>query len=606
MNGTQRILAGGGVAGAGGVLVLSLLSLGCALNGADLSDADVGGAGTDAAAVDAAVPTGTEGETSRADSSFAGCLDGVDPDADGLVDCADDECGVAPVCCVGATSRSCCTEIPALTEVELTGCDAGCGAVTSIAFGAPDTSAGMRPRGADADSGIVLDLPMDLRGGSIELRARVTAPPGGPSLDVITFGLTPTLGTTARMLPTVAAQVNGALRTVSLVVGETVVASAALASDGELEYVLSAHPDGRVTLRGAATDLSAAVLVQGVVHPTVFGRASDGATTGAVARTLAVTRSRCDVPAALGARPIELVDEATVFVAGTEANPMLTIGADGTRFLAFDAVRRADPTRRGVFVAEEMSPMRFVVRNPGPTERQPVLGDSLDVEQFTDPDLALEGGVWVLYVAGEANGRSSLFRAEADSPAGLYDAPAELMMSASAGSLDSPTRLSATRVLARETDLETGATRIVELGLVDAAAGFESDFADGICGVDDVCESTEDRRTRYILSQREGNVFDADEVDSPSVVNVAGAFRLYYAGRRGTRWTSSVVVSEDGSYWRRISQTNAGSDVVLGPESGIGALGVRGVSATTVGGVVTLAFEAYGGTRSAIWLAEQR
>lgn len=605
-----------GIAGAAGGALLTCTSLigtlGCADHAGLSPEAgvvdDAGAASDGYAASDTASPPLYEGETSRADASFAGCLDGVDPDEDGRIDCADDECSRAPVCCVGATTEACCAPTTPLAEVSLAGCGAGCGALDSVVFGAPDLSSGVRPTQADADGGITLDLPMDLRGGRIELRARITAPLAGPALDVITFGLTPGLGSTARMLPTVGAQVNGALRTVSLVVGETVVASAALPSGDEIEYALTAHPDGRATLTGAGVSLSASVVVQGVVHPTVFGRVSAGAPGGAIARTLAVARFDCDVPAALGARPITLVDEAGVFVAGTEANPMLTADAAGTRFLAFDAVRRDDPTRRGVFVAEEAAEgaLRFVVRNPGPTERQPVLGDSLDVEQFTDPDLAFEGGRWVLFVAGEANGRSSLFRAEADLPAGLYASPGELAMSASVGSLDAPTRIASDRILARETDLESGATRIVELARIDGAAGLESDFADGICGVDDVCESPEDRRTRYILTQRTGNVFDADEVDSPSVVSLGGAYRLYYAGRRGTRWTTSVVVSEDGAYWRRISQTNAGSDVVLGPESGIGALGVRGVSASSAGGVVTLVFEAYGGTRSAIWLAEQR
>jgi hypothetical protein len=597
-----------GVAGAGIVLSGVMLSaLGCADDAPGTpTDADVGAA-SDAGIWDASLAPSLEGETSRADSSFAGCLDGDDADEDTRFDCADDECVRAPACCVGSTAVECCAAITALTEVPLADCGARCGDVASVAFGAPDLTAGVRPTRADADGGLTLDLPMDLRGGRIELRARIAAPPGGPGLDVLTFGLTPNLATTARMLPTIGAQVNGALRTVSLVVGETVVDTATLPSGDELEYVLTAHPDGRVTLTGASIALSASVLVQGVVYPTVFGRVSDGSTAGALARTLAASRLRCDVPAALGARPITLIDEAGAFVSGSEANPMLTADAAGTRFLAFDAVRRDDPTRRGVFVAEEAiaGELRFVVRNPGPTERQPVLGDSLDVEQFTDPDLMLEGGVWVLYVAGEANGRSSLFRAQGSGPAGTYSDPVELMMSAAVGSLDSPTRLAPNRVLARETDLETGQTRIVELG-VEVSAGLESDFADGICGVDDVCESPEDRRTRFILTQREGNVFDSDEVDAPSVVSVGGAYRLYYAGRRGTRWTSSVVVSEDSAYWRRISQTNAGSDVVLGPDSGIGALGVRGMSASSSGGVVTLVFEAYGGTRSAIWLAEQR
>jgi|GEM_PF-2314656 len=571
---------------------------------------DLGEAGgRDGAVPDVLLVPTAEGESARDDASFAGCLDGVDADDDTQLDCADDDCALAPVCCVGSTAAGCCTSIVALAETELSGCGASCGDAASMTFGAPDLSGGLRPSQADADGGLTLELPMDLRGGRIEVRARVAAPLGGPSLDVITFGLTPSLASTARMLPTVAVQVNGALRTVSLVVGETVVDSAALLSGDEVEYVLTALPDGQVTASGAGVNLRASVLVQGVVYPTVFGRVSDGATTGAIARTLGATRLRCDVPGALGARPITLIDEAGVFVSGTEANPMLTSDAAGVRFLAFDAVRRDDPTRRGVFVAEEAmlaGALRFVVRNPGPTDAQPILGNSPDVEQFTDPDLALEDGVWVLYVAGEANGRSSLFRAEAASPAGIYSTPSELMMSATAGSLDAPTRIASHRVLARETDLETGETRIVEIGLIDAAAGLQSDFADGICGVDDVCESAMDRATRYILTQRAGNVFDADEVDSPSVVALGGVYRLYYSGRRGTRWTSSVVVSEDGAYWRRISQTNAGSDVVLGPDSTIGALGVRGVSASSNGGVVTLVFEAYGGTRSAIWLAEQR
>jgi hypothetical protein len=45
-------------------------------------------------------------------------------------------------------------------------------------------------------------------------------------------------------------------------------------------------------------------------------------------------------------------------------------------------------------------------------------------------------------------------------------------------------------------------------------------------------------------SQRETSGFDADEIAWPALTVHGGAWRLAYAGRRGTRWAIGVLVSD--------------------------------------------------------------
>lgn len=553
------------------------------------------------------VPTPVEGTENRSDTAFDGCLDGDDADGDSRLDCADDDCDTAPVCCVGATSAACCAADVAVLDLTLADCATACAAT---AFGVPalDVS-GLRPTRGNADDGVVSATGLDVRRGSATLTAHVTAPDGDRALDVVAFGLVERSAAGAamgRVLPVVAAQVNAATREVTILVGETIVARGRIAGTAEVTYQLSVSSDGTATLTGGEAVLTVSgVPIQGALDVVAFGR-TEGTGPAASIQSVALAADRCDIPSALALSPLTIVDEAGAFVAGTEEHPSLAVDGAGIRYLAFDAVQRLDPTRRGVFVAVESSLDTFVVHNPRVMEEQPVLGSSLDVEEFTDPDLRLESGRWVLYVAGEANGRESIYVASTTG-ADLLDfgAPERIDFEEEDVSLDSPSRVAggASRLYARLTD--ASGSRIVELVSRFDSTNYESSIADGICGVDDDCADPGARDTRFILSARGGSAFDADEVDGPAHAVVRGVHRLYYAGRRGTRWATGVVVSEDGQYWRRLSDTVHTTDVVLSSHDALAPLGTRSPSVLVESDAVTVVVEGYRGTRTQLLIARQ-
>jgi hypothetical protein len=126
-----------------------------------------------------------------------------------------------------------------------------------------------------------------------------------------------------------------------------------------------------------------------------------------------------------------------------------------------------------------------------------------------------------------------------------------------------------------------------------------------ICGVDDACDLGP--TSRFVVAPRTGtDRFDADEIASPSLVRDAdGLLRLYYTGRRANRWTVTVVISENGDFWRRVSETAGASDEVLGPDDRLGPLGFSSVGTLLEGDALTLVVEGWSGTQGRFSIARQ-
>lgn len=580
---------------------LWLSLLGCPAAGIEArSDAGPDPA-TDAAATDAASedgapsPPGAELDT----ASNRGCLDGQDSDADGAVDCSDPECSAAPVCCVGATSEACCA-LGTGASVLLATCDtSGCGESAATIFGSPALDPGLRGTSDAADSGVVLGAEFDGRAGRIEVRAQVAlGASSAPDLDWVAVGLVAGSSGSARVLPAAALQVNAALDRTALIVGDTLVDSAPGAAAGE--YWVALDPDGRLTGgRDGTTLFTATILVGAGLHPVVFGRSA--VADGVSVSSLVVTRSACDVPAALELAPVELVDEALVFEPGTEANPSLARGPDGVLYLAFDAVRLDDPGRRSIFVAQETTPGRFVVRNPSTGLAQPIVSLA-EQDELIDPDLSYEEGAWRLLFAGERAGQREVFVADSITPQPSFAAAEAIVVDVpGADSFDAPARVPGSSQLIVRAHGAAG-TFLVRL---EQPEPLRAQMDSGLCGVDDACDLG--NFSRFVVQARTGtDRFDADEVASPSLVRGEdGLFRLYYTGRRANRWTVTVVISEDGDYWRRISETVGAPDEVLGPRDALGALGFRSVGALLEESTLSLVVEGWSGTRSRFSFARQ-
>jgi len=91
---------------------------------------------------------------------------------------------------------------------------------------------------------------------------------------------------------------------------------------------------------------------------------------------------------------------------------------------------------------------------------------------------------------------------------------------------------------------------------------------------------------------------DRDEVASPAFVEVDGTWRLYYAARRGQRWSIGLLVSRAGTAWRDL-------DAVLEPRgNGFDALSVRDPAPwVTTNGDVQLYYVASDGLDDVLALA---
>ncbi|MCZ7678131.1 MAG: hypothetical protein M5U28_04890 [Sandaracinaceae bacterium] len=94
--------------------------------------------------------------------------------------------------------------------------------------------------------------------------------------------------------------------------------------------------------------------------------------------------------------------------------------------------------------------------------------------------------------------------------------------------------------------------------------------------------------------------FDRDEVASPSVVHAGSTYRLYFAGRRGLRWSIGVLVSPDGALWM---EPHGGALVRSPSGEGFDALGVTDPEPVIDGDVLHLYYTALDGERARIGVA---
>jgi hypothetical protein len=90
--------------------------------------------------------------------------------------------------------------------------------------------------------------------------------------------------------------------------------------------------------------------------------------------------------------------------------------------------------------------------------------------------------------------------------------------------------------------------------------------------------------------------FDRDEIGGAAAVVLGGVTRVYYAGRRGTRWSIGVLASDDGEHWNEPP-----NHVVLGAsDAGFDAIGARDPATDVVDGVLHLYYTGDDGARTRI------
>ncbi len=535
-------------------------------------DAGPGGARDASAPVDAG---GKPPITSTEDglNGFA-CFNGVDDDLDEATDCEDVACSRTPFCCLGVASPECCGSSGTL-RADFAGCvDLGsCGASASV-FGTPRpllAFGALVPNGdAVSDSGIVLDRPLDGTRERIEVTASIASPDDGCTecLDAVGIGVGDGVsGDVVLVRADAAVLVRAARRDYALLVAGEVVMTRALEDGEPHEYALALSPDGSVTVSvdGEET-MEASWSPRADRRAIVDGRTANrpaGSPPPARAVWVELAAAECEIPSALAREPAALMPSWSPI--GARA-PSAVPEGDGA-LVAFEiegAIHLARTDASGVWSLAGSGDVQIPALDPP------------DGEAYRDPELVDGGDHWVLYVTHEHDGTRSIARAlGAGVHAETFDPPIDL--------------IAPVPVWSPSVEAFGGRT------VVAAVYGSEPRIGLFELAGDELVPRSADLSPLAVVSPRGGvSAFDADEVAAPALfVDGSGLLRLYYSGRRGSRWSIGMIASGDGT-----SFGYAPSEPVLRPSgSGHDALSVLDPSVVELGGDLHLFHTASDGLR---------
>lgn len=475
--------------------------------------------------------------------------------------CSSLECSTLPSCCT--LNTACCapvavSPIPAL--VDFTACD---GTVESCeldlrAFGSVRVQAGMlAPDGMSADSGVVIGSPIDLRVHRVTVSATLeTTACDGPCIEAAGFGFATEHVGGPLMRPIAALLASSDRRSVSFVSGDRIVASWPMTSSSE-RWTLALDPAGRARVFGPGIDQAFQTMPQDGASLVAYGRndparPESGARIGAIETSVAL----CDVPNAWDARE-------TVAIAPTTIESPSIV-----RESAGDVIVWA--SRGEIFAADSDGTMW----NQG----RPVLtgANFHDEGGVADPELVLKDGEWNLfYTAISHNGLRSIGRAVA---------PVRGPFVADTTPVVTPDGSLAEEALEMPTVAQVFDGRWVLVARVrsearTALSAFVSPDGKLFTRMEGSLATSTER-----AAGDASFAFDAHEIADPSLVIVNGAYHLFYAGRRGTRSSIGLMLSDDLRFWRPIE------DAVLEPDA-VDRIAVRAPDAV-VGedGVVHLYF----------------
>ena len=585
-------------------LCLALATSGCALaetarRDSDASSADDGGFQSFGDA--SAAPMGVDGYTNFGDGEGADpdnareCFDGRDQDGDGLVDCRETSCAATRACCVGSTSLACCASSPATRTFRFEECEPGdpraCAELGArVVSGTPLVGA---DRGLVAVAGSGLDGALDFpelalrpRGERIVMRARIAAPASSEQLDAVAFGVwSPELPTSA-VSPLVAVLASATRGEVSVVVGSRIVASVPLVA-GETEHVLEIEPSGSVTVRLGDSELGpfALALPADEVAPVVFGRVQNEAHPGGTTRmrSLTVERRACDLPAALGRTGGVALTTTSALDEAQITDPSALVRAADT-LVAFISHEGPSNDQPAVYVGTwtdgtvEGAAPRLTAR-----ALASMLGSGGPVTDLASPDLFEADGAVAAFVAYERGERWAIARIE-----DLLGSPSASALELGPGDHDHPARLPDGRLLVRHRDAGASARFVLY------SAGELAEITGGLCEARASCETA--RTDTFVLEPSgEPLAFDRDEVSAPVAIEHAGVTRIYYAGRRGTRWSIGMLLEGPDAGFFRLA--NGGAPVLAPSGQGADALGVAGPAPFVAGDALTLLYAGTDGVR---------
>jgi len=585
-----------------GTIGIPLLLLMPACAALDVEGADPDTDGGPGAAIDASGP-GTDGGPSPDDFNESpgragSCYDRADNDGDDLVDCDDPACATAdPVCCVG--SVQCCTMAATRTFSVPTDCAdsafADCATLDPqfVAFGAvsPDfESGGLVPQGGAAYGGVALGGAVDPRAGNLRLTATIDVPETRCTdcIDAAGVGFFEALPAAGeRGVVRLGVLAVGSRRQVQVMVADRAVATGPL-TEGSLTVELLVRADGTASLTGAtpmALELDDLELPD-ALHPVIFGRTDNRAGEPAITVQSATLQvDDCDIPSALDRRddPVLPASSSTWTPIELGRPAIVDIGTDGTPRPRMVFAHGGSLLTAGINGAGEL------VGESGPPDA--LLSPPATYESLHDPWMLVREERVVLFFAAERpDGKREILRAVGPPGRALrFESPEPVELPEDVDSMDGPAvwfdaTSDTLRMIARLRDGAT--TRLVALESGDDGQTF--DWAGGELADAVVREP----------SPMDAFALDRDEVASPALVVVDGTWRLYYAARRGQRWSIGLLVSSEGTAWRDLG-------AVLEPRgNGFDALSVRDPAPwVTASGDVQLYYVASDGLEDIIALA---
>lgn len=558
----------------------------------------------------------TDDDVSRGTES---CYDGLDNDGTDEVDCEDRGCVVLGSCCVG--HGDCCSDLGASAPLPRTlDFDGVCTGdpLTScladdpvVAFGDPGpwVRGSMLHPGGDAsyDSGLVIGDPVDLGAMRVEVQTSFgrAAECSGTCLEGagVAFTEQQDFDETTHIRPLVGLLSSGSRSDVSLVVSGEIVDSWEL-TDATEPWTLVLRPTGLVEVfRGTGSETepegTSFFPVSSATRLVAYGRnrnpmadAPDGSRIGA----LSIRTELCDMPTAWSSRERLFVAQPPVTGAldtGTMRGASIALGGDRLSMVFENA---------GVFMFAQRvtgDDTRFALAHPaGSDVLQP--GRPWDEGGIHDPELFWADDHWVLFYTAVdgTDGTLSIGRATTTTPASGFE-PEETPFISPDGtevvgySMPTVARLgydATTWIMIVRADLAGGGHQLRPFVSRDGGESFEA-YRGTLAGL----------TTRDTGLSIEG--FDADEIAEPSLVIHNGAYHLYYAGRRGTRWRIGMLASDELLNWREIGD---GGPVLSSDGNGRDRVGVRHPDVWAQPGSVELFYTGNDGARDTLFRALRR
>ncbi len=623
--------------------------------GGDASASDAG------AALDAAlVPNPGRGASELLGDEVA-CADFLDDDAGGGADCTDMNCARSHVCCVQSTSVECCAA-PAIAAPALDFRSASCATSSPAAscvsgvtgFGTAasafvrdidavgsfcaDGMGAMAPQGgARSDAGLLFEQSYDTGAAAVALEAHVgvgSAATG--SIDAIALGLTEQTdlaGANARVRVTVGIVVSATDQTVRAVAGdvafEAYPLSTAFAAGEcqELDLRIETSPRGtfdafyrRHDETGATTWMPLALgqsfQPRPLARPVVYGRTTNPGIEGVHAwvRSVGVASALCDVLAP--ARSASTVFTGSVTAANVRSVSRLGALAayeiEGTIYSAgVDGNGHIDPTTAPT--------------NPALIDPLLAPGSFYGAGAF-DPELTQIGVNARLYFTGlSATGVRSIgyldftsdlmARVTGSTPRALLspgdigvlgvDGPSYLETTEATGARK---RLLVFRAVVADGPATHSEIRALELNGSDAILGADMETITDFAGAADTpayySRSSPFSPGVALYRNRvdDETAFDRDEVGQPEIVAYHGVFRIFFAGRRGARWSIGMIRSPDLTHFDLASPT----PILTGSGNGFDAVSVSDPDAFIEGDALSLYYSGTNGVETRPGLATQR